>query len=138
MDDLTIGRDVTIPGSDLVERFSTSGGPGGQHANRSETAVTLALDLDTCGGLTDAQRRRAIDRLGRGEVSVTAADSRSQWRNRQLARQRLAETLAEALKPPPPPRKKTKPSRSARARRLADKRHRSEIKKGRGRIDPGG
>jgi ribosome-associated protein len=135
MDDLAVTGSVTIPASDLKEEFSTSGGPGGQHANRSQTAVTLSVDLESCGGLSDSLRTRAIERLGHGTVSVTIADSRSQWRNRQIARRTLAATLREALKPPPPPRKQTKPSRAAKARRLDAKRRRGEIKKGRGPIE---
>lgn len=136
MDDLRVTDSITIPADDLHETFTTSGGPGGQHANRSATAVTLSVDLDTCGGLSDGIRSRAVDRLGHGVVSVTVADSRSQWRNRQLARRRLAEAIAEAVRPPPPVRKPTKPSRAARARRLDAKRRRGEVKKGRGRVDP--
>jgi ribosome-associated protein len=135
MDDLIVNEHVTIPADDLVERFTTSGGPGGQHANRSETAVTLVVDLDTCRGLDDDLRRRAIGRLGHGEVSVTVADSRSQFRNRQIARRRMVGVLADALKPPPPSRRPTRPSRSTRARRLEAKRRRGEIKRGRGRPD---
>lgn len=136
VDDLVVNDAVTIPADDLVERFTTSGGPGGQHANRTESAVTLLVDLDTCGGLTDALRARAVRALGRGPVSVTIAESRSQFRNRQIARRRLAEILADALRPPPPPRRATKPSRGARARRLEAKRRRGEVKRGRqGRWD---
>lgn len=131
MDDLVVNEQVTIPADDLVERFTTSGGPGGQHANRTETAVTLLVDLDTCGGLTDTLRRRAVTALGHGPVSVTIAESRSQFRNRQIVRQRLAAMLAEALRPPPPPRRPTKPSRGARARRLEAKRRRGDVKRGR-------
>lgn len=135
MDDLVVTDTITIPAADLHESFTTSGGPGGQHANRSETAVTLSVDLDTCGGLADAQRRRAQERLGSGPVSVTVAESRSQWRNRQLARRRLKEVLVEALKPPPPRRRRTKPSGAAKRRRLEEKRRRGEIKRRRGRVD---
>jgi ribosome-associated protein len=135
MEDLAVTDAVVIPAADLREEFSTSGGPGGQHANRSQTAVTLSVDLESCGGLSDALRRRAIDRLGHGVVSVTIADSRSQWRNRKLARRALADTLRDALRPPPPTRRKTKPSRAAKRRRLDEKRRRGEVKRGRGRVD---
>jgi ribosome-associated protein len=134
-EDLKISDRVVIPAADLDERFDTHGGPGGQHANRNETAVTLSVDLDMCGGLSDAQRRRAIENLGGGSASVVVADSRSQWRNRQLARHRLAELIGDSIKPPPPPRRKTKPSRAARARRLDSKRRRGEVKKARKRPD---
>jgi ribosome-associated protein len=135
MEDLVVTDAVVIPAADLREEFSTSGGPGGQHANRSQTAVTLSVDLESCGGLSDTLRKRAVDRLGHGVVSVTIAESRSQWRNRKLARRALTDTLQEALRPPPAPRRKTKPSRSSKRRRLDAKRRRGEVKRGRGRVD---
>jgi ribosome-associated protein len=118
-----------IPEAELEERFDTSGGPGGQHANNNETAVTLRVDLRTTS-LPEDVTQRLIDRLGIPMVEVTAADSRSQWRNRSIARQRLADVLEEANKPRAR-RRRTKPTRASKTRRLEEKRHRSEIKKNR-------
>jgi ribosome-associated protein len=118
-----------IPEAELEERFDTSGGPGGQHANKNETAVTLRVDLRTTS-LPEEVVRRVIDRLGNPIVEVTAADSRSQWRNRAVARQRLADVLEEANKPRAR-RRRTKPTRASKTRRLEEKRRRSEIKKNR-------
>lgn len=118
-----------IPESELEERFDTSGGPGGQHANKNETAVTLRVDL-LATSLPDNVTERLISKLGEAVVEVNAADSRSQWRNRALARQRLAGVLEEANKPRTR-RRRTKPTRASKNRRLEEKRRRSEIKKNR-------
>lgn len=130
MDDLVVDRSVTIPAAELEETFSTSGGPGGQHANRAASRVTLAWDL-TQSSLDDGVLARIRAGLGAGSdrVTVTVDESRSQWRNRKLARRRLADVVAEALRPPAPPRRPTRPSRSQRRARLADKRHRGQTKK---------
>jgi ribosome-associated protein len=127
-DGVTFGE-WRIPESELEERFDTSGGPGGQHANKNETAVTLRVDLRTTS-LPDDVTDRLIGRLGRPVVEVTAADSRSQWRNRALARRRLGDALEEANKPTAR-RRRTKPTRASKTRRLDEKRHRSAIKRSR-------
>ena len=124
---ITVGQWL-IPESELEERFETSGGPGGQHANRSETAVTLRFDISS-SSLPDEIRSRLSDRLGPA-IEVTASDTRSQWRNREIARERLTGRLEQALVVPKK-RKKSKPSRRATESRLAEKRARSEVKKGR-------
>lgn len=121
---ITVGRWV-IPESEVEERFDTSGGPGGQHANKNETAVTLRFEPET-SSLPDEIREKLTTRLG-PVIEVTATDTRSQWRNRALARERLATKLETALVDPKP-RKKTKPSRAARERRLEDKKARSATK----------
>jgi ribosome-associated protein len=127
-DGVTFGE-WRIPEPELEERFDTSGGPGGQHANKNETAVTLRVDLRTTS-LPLEVTQRLIGRLGHPVVEVTAADSRSQWRNRALARQRLALVLEEADKPRAR-RRRTKPTRASKQRRLEEKRRRSEVKKNR-------
>ena len=128
-----IGEGITvgpwlIPESEIEERFETSGGPGGQHANRSETAVTLRFQVDA-SSLPDEVRDRLSKRLG-PRVEVTASDTRSQWRNREIARDRLTEMLERGLVEPKQ-RRKTKPTRRARERRLAAKKARSDLKRSR-------
>lgn len=122
-----------IPESELEERFDTSGGPGGQHANRSETAVTLRFDIEA-SSLPEEVREKLARRLG-AWVEAAAADTRSQWRNREIARQRLVAKLERALVDLTP-RKKTKPSKAARERRLATKKERSELKQKRRPPEP--
>lgn len=126
MDDLTVGG-FTIPAAELEESFTTSGGPGGQHANRSSTAVELRFHIAESEAFPEPERTRLVDRLG-AVVTVTASESRSQWRNRALARQRLTDRLEEALRPPKR-RRPTKPTRSSRRRRLESKRKQSEKKR---------
>lgn len=127
-DDLVISPDLTIPGDELEESFSTSGGPGGQHANRSNTRVELRWDVAN-SGIDGALRQRILTRLDDGALSVAVSESRSQFRNRQLARQRLRERIEEAVKPEAPPRRPTRPSRAARQRRLDDKARRAQTKR---------
>ncbi|MDP9495216.1 MAG: aminoacyl-tRNA hydrolase, partial [Actinomycetota bacterium] len=102
-DGITVGG-WPIPESELEERFDTSGGPGGQHANRNETAVTLRFNIDE-SSLPDGLREKLSRRIG-SSVEVVAAETRSQWRNREIARDRLAAKLESALVDPKP-RKKT-------------------------------
>ena len=113
--------------ADSVSWVATrSGGPGGQHANTSETAVTVSIDVARTG-LPEVVRARIGAALG-GVVSASSSKSRSQWRNRQLAWQEALARLDEAAMPPPPPRARTKPSRGAREARLRDKREVGERK----------
>jgi ribosome-associated protein len=132
-DDLRVGR-VTVPAAELVWRYDTPGGPGGQHANRAATRVELRFDVAESAALSEADRHRLIAKLG-PSVVVTAADSRSQVRNRELALERLRTVLGEALKPERP-RRKTKPSRASKQRRVDAKRQRSALKRTRGRVRP--
>ena len=115
-----------IPAAELEESFDTSGGPGGQHANRSETAVRLRFDV-VASSLPESVKQTLLERVGT-TVEVQAADSRSQFRNRALARQRMQEKLREAMIDPPS-RKKTKPTRASKRRRLRDKRAHGRKKK---------
>lgn len=126
MDDLAVGI-FTVPDDEIEELFTTSGGPGGQHANRSQTAVEVRFDIASSTTFPDPERSRIIERLG-PVVTVTASESRSQWRNRAVARQRLTEQLEEAMRPTIP-RRPTRPSRSSRVRRLESKRQHSEKKR---------
>ena len=88
---------MNLPVDEIQLRFSRSSGPGGQHAQRSETRVEAILDVQASSALTEAQKRRVIARAGPTLRSV-AQDERSQWRNRELAVERLVETLRAALK----------------------------------------
>lgn len=129
-----------IPEDELDERFSRSSGPGGQSVNTSDTRVELrwrpSESRAVPGSLADRLTAGLAGRLTGGALTVTVSEFRSQWRNRVVARQRMAAVLAEALRPPPPRRRPTRPSRSVREKRLADKRHRSAVKRARGRPAP--
>ena len=129
-------RGLTVPAAELEERFSHASGPGGQGVNTTDSRVQLSLDLATTTALNEAQRRRALARLGprlAGTVlTITAGEHRSQYRNRTAARQRLAAVLRDALMPPVP-RRPTKPTRASKRRRLEAKRRRSQIKRTRAR-----
>ena len=132
-DDLRVSDQIVIPDHELEERFDPSGGPGGQHANRSSTRVELSFDLRSSASLSSEVKSRAIRRLSErfpdGIVIVTASDTRSQWRNRKIARARLAELIAEAVAPPPPPRRPTRPTTASKRQRLDQKRLRAEVKR---------
>jgi ribosome-associated protein len=130
---LRVTRSVEIPARELKWRFSRSSGPGGQSVNTADSRVELSFDVAGSGALGPVQRARAMERLGSrlvdGVVTIAASEERSQLRNREAARERLAAMLAEALKPPPPRRRPTRPTRAAVERRLADKRRRARTKK---------
>lgn len=125
-DDLAISGRVVLPGWELVETFTTSGGPGGQHANKASTRVELRFEVERSSVLSPADKRRVAARLG-PVVRVVADDERSQARNRDIARDRLAEALRQAMVPPRR-RVATRPSRGSRERRLAGKRRQAERK----------
>ena len=125
-DRLVVTDAVRIPRWELQVAFSASGGPGGQHANKSATRVELTFDVSTSSAFSEAQRQRVIDRLG-DVVRVVADDERSQLRNRTLAEERLASKLRDALHVQRR-RRATKPTRGSQRRRLAEKSRRSEIK----------
>lgn len=124
---------LTIPAHELVERFSKSSGPGGQSVNTTDSRVELRFDVTTSVAFTDHQRSRVLARLG-PLVVVTASEHRSQHRNRVAARARLADQVRGALAPPPVSRVPTKPSRSARRRRVDSKVRRGRTKSLRGRV----
>jgi len=120
---------MEVPQDEVVVKVSRSGGPGGQHANTSETRVELAWDVRTSPALSDAQRALLLDRLG-PVVRAVAEDSRSQARNKGLAFERLAARVAAALVVART-RRKTRPSRGAVERRLQAKRRTGENKRNR-------
>lgn len=126
-DRLPIRHGVELPLAEVELRASRSSGPGGQHANVTASRVEAVFDVWASQTLSDAQKRRVADRLG-PRVTASAQDTRSQGRNRELALARLAERLAGALAVARP-RTKTRPTKAARQRRLAAKRHRGEIKR---------
>jgi len=118
-----------IPAGELGWTFSPTGGPGGQHANRSSTRAELRFDISASRAFDDETRDRLLSRLAPdATVTVIVDETRSQWRNRQIARQRLADRIREVLKPDPPKRRPTKPSRAARSRRVDEKKARSRTK----------
>jgi ribosome-associated protein len=138
--DLVVTPALTIPGQELCWRFSRSSGPGGQGVNTADSRVELSWEPGASAALSPVALERLTTRLaGRltGDVLVvTASEFRSQLRNREAARARLAALVREAIKPPPSTRRATRPTAAARRRRLEDKRRRSEVKRLR-RPDPG-
>jgi ribosome-associated protein len=138
-DDLVITDSFVFPSAALMWRFGPSGGPGGQHANRAHTRAELGIDIVNSTAIPPELRARVIRALEPdlvdGELWVVVDETRSQWRNRQLARRQMKDKVLEAAKPPPPPRRRTTPSRAAKRRRLDEKRRRSETKRGRKRPD---
>lgn len=137
-DDIPVERGLAIPAAEIHEAASRSSGPGGQHVNKSNTRVTLRWSVAESDALTPTQRRRLLRRLAprltrRLQLVVHAGRFRSRARNRELARQRLAEIVREGLQ-----RKRarltTAPSRGARERGVRQKKRRSDLKRSRSRI----
>jgi ribosome-associated protein len=126
-DSIRVTRSVLLPLAEVELRFSRSSGPGGQHANTAETRVEALLDVEASSALTAAQKRRVVASAG-PTLRAVAQDERSQWRNRQLAVERLVEQLREALKVPRR-RVATRPTAAARERRLETKKRRAQTKK---------
>jgi ribosome-associated protein len=128
-------RGVAIPEHELSWRFSRSSGPGGQNVNKRDTRVEVSFDVANTTAFGRTLKARALERLGGrlndGVLTVAASDQRTQARNREVALERLRDTLEEALRPPPRVRVPTRPSRPAKERRLAEKRKRAEIKRDR-------
>ncbi len=136
---IQVGRNIEIGEDELDENFVRASGPGGQNVNKVATAVQLRFDARNSPSLPDRVRERLIRLAGQratkeGEIVIEASRHRTQERNRQDARERLAELIARAAEPPPPPRKKTRPSKGAVERRLKAKAGRSQIKKMRGKV----
>ena len=124
---IRVHRSLYLPLDEIELRVSRSSGPGGQHANTSETRVEARFDVEASETLTDAQKRRVIDRIG-PVVRAVAQDERSQARNRTLALERLAERLADALRVERR-RVATRPTTASKERRLTAKRRRGGIKR---------
>ena len=122
-----VTRSVSLPADEIELRFSRSSGPGGQHAQRSETRVEAIFDVESSSALTPAQKRRVINRAG-PVLRAVAQDERSQWRNRELAVERLVEALRVALRVERR-RRPTAPTAASRERRLEQKRRRSATKR---------
>ena len=129
---ISVTSTVAIDAADITETFSTSGGPGGQHANKTSSRVELTVDLETVRGLNETQRRRAITKLG-PMLKVSADDDRSQVKNRRIARQRLIDKLESAIQPVRK-RRPTKPTKGSMKRRLKSKKQRSELKAQRSKV----
>jgi ribosome-associated protein len=130
MDDsesIRVTRTVVVPPGEIRLRTSRSSGPGGQHAQKSETRVEAIFDVEASSALSDAQKRRVIAKAG-PVLRAVAQDERSQLRNKELATERVVEALREALRVPRH-RTPTKPTKAARERRLTEKKRRGETKK---------
>ena len=126
---------LLLPLAELDYRATRSGGPGGQHVNTSSTRIEVWWNVRSSPAVTEEQRARLLDRLssrldGDGRLRVAASASRSQLRNREAATERLRQLVASALVVPKQ-RKRTKPSRAAKAARLEAKRRRSGLKRDR-------
>src|SRR5207302_6660473 len=123
---IRVTRSVVLPRSEIELRTSRSSGPGGQHAQKSETRVEAVFDVEASNALSDAQKRRVVAKAG-PVLRAIAQDERSQLRNKELATERLVESLREALRVPRR-RVPTKPSAASRERRLEQKKRRSQVK----------
>jgi ribosome-associated protein len=124
---IRVTRSVVLPRAEIELRTSRSSGPGGQHAQKSETRVEAVFDVEASSALTEGQKRRVRAKAG-SVLRAIAQDERSQLRNKELATERLVATLREALHVE---RKRvpTKPTKAAKKRRLDDKRRRGEVKR---------
>jgi ribosome-associated protein len=124
---LRVTRTCAIPIDELTWFYTASGGPGGQHANTSNTRVEVRFDVLNSPSLGPRQRARLLERVG-ATARAVAADERSQVRNRALALERLKHRLAEGLHTDRP-RVATRPSRASKERRVDSKRQRSNVKR---------
>lgn len=139
MDDsnqLYINESLSIPRDELQFRFSTSRGPGGQHANRAASRVTLLFDISSSPTLDEKQRSLLLRNLAyridkRGVLSIDVQESRGQRKNRETAEERFRSMILAAMIEPKK-RRKTRPGAGIKERRLASKKKRSALKKGRG------
>jgi len=116
-----------LPLAEVELQVSRSSGPGGQHAQKSETRVVAVFDVEASSALSETQKRRVVARVG-PVLRAVAQDERSQSRNRELALERLVAALREALRVPRK-RRPTTPTAASRERRLEGKRRRGEVKR---------
>jgi ribosome-associated protein len=133
-EELRIDERLAIPLAEIELRTSRSSGPGGQHANVTASRVEAVFDVAASRSLDEARRVRLLEKLG-PVVTAVAQDARGQYRNRELALERLAAKLAAGLRTPRH-RRATKPTRASRQRRLEQKRRAGERKQGRRRWSP--
>jgi ribosome-associated protein len=136
---IEVNDQIALADEEVALRFVRASGPGGQHVNKTSTAVELRFDVRGSPSLPDGVKARlealAGSRLTQeGVLVLVAQEHRSQELNRQAALERLLELVRRAAEPPPPPRKKTKPSRAARQKRMDAKSRRGGIKAMRGRV----
>jgi ribosome-associated protein len=135
MADVVIRPGLVIPEAELSWRFSRASGPGGQGVNTTDSRVELSWDLAASPVLSSSLRERALHRLANrlvdGVLTIVASEHRSQLRNREAAEARLAGVVAGAVAPPPRMRRATKPTRGSVERRIAEKKRRGQIKRGR-------
>jgi ribosome-associated protein len=124
---IRVHRGLAIPLAEIRMRTSRSSGPGGQHAQKTETRVEATFDVDASATLSDGQKRRIRAKAG-PVVRAVAQDERSQWRNRELALERLAQAIGEALRTQRR-RRATAPTKASKQRRLDEKRQRSRTKR---------
>ncbi len=137
--DLPVRESLVLPERELHWRFSRASGPGGQGVNTTDSRVELSFDLARSPSVPEHLRDRALARLANrltdGVLTVVASETRSQLRNRDAARERLAAALRGAMAPDPPKRRPTRPSAGAKRRRLDAKTRRGQVKRLRGRPD---
>jgi ribosome-associated protein len=124
---IRVTRTVAVPLAEIELRTSRSSGPGGQHAQKTESRVEAVFDVEASVALSPAQKKRVVAKAG-PVLRAVAQDERSQLRNKELAVERLTEVLREALRVPRR-RVPTKPSKAAKARRLDEKKRRGETKR---------
>jgi ribosome-associated protein len=132
-DGLQIGPGTVIPLDEIELRATRSGGPGGQHANKTASRIEASFDVRTSRALSEAEKSRIASRLG-PRVTAVSQDTRGQARNRELALEGLEARLADAMRPRKR-RRATRPGRAAKERRLEAKRRRSQRKQTRRRPD---
>jgi ribosome-associated protein len=134
-EDVRVNERLTIPAAELAWRFSRASGPGGQGVNTTDSRVELSWDLAGSSLLPPALKERAVERLGnrlvQGVLTVVASEHRSQLRNREAAATRLGGLIASAIAPPPRVRRATRPSKGSVERRIAEKKRRGQVKRGR-------
>jgi ribosome-associated protein len=126
-DSIRVTRSVVLPLAEVELQVSRSSGPGGQHAQKSETRVVAVFDVEASTALSETQKRRVVAKAG-PVLRAVAQDERSQARNRELALERLVGALREALRVPRK-RRPTKPTAASRERRLEGKRRRGQVKR---------